>query len=138
MKVALRKGEWVVTTAHGVDDKFCYNSLTSDFFTKFLDYVTSHSDSIHIDTFENLSKYKIEANDSHLSVERLDDRRFIVKLRNELPTTVFDYPLTIVVRGLNNASQRIQPYQHKIEVTPTENGANVKIPPNGSFIILAE
>jgi len=138
MKVALRKGEWVVTTAHGVDDKFCYNSLTSDFFTKFLDYVTSHTDSIHVDTFENLSKYKIEASDSHLSVERLDDRRFIVKLRNELPTSVFDYPLTIVVRGLSNASERIQPYQHKIEVTPVQDGANVKIPPNGSFIILAE
>jgi len=137
IKVALKKGDWIVTTAHGVDDQFCYNTLTSDFFTKFLTYVKTHADSIHVDTFENLSKYKIELTDTQLRMERISDG-YIVTLNNELPPEVFNYPLTISIRGLKNAKEIIKPNHFSLELKTTDNGAIVKISPHGSFIILAE
>jgi peptidoglycan/xylan/chitin deacetylase (PgdA/CDA1 family) len=137
IRTALKKGEWIVTTAHGVDDKFCYNSLTSEFFANFLEYITTHSDSIHVDTFENLSKYKIEASNTKLHIEKIDNQ-YVVTLKSSLPSHVFNYPLTVTIDGLKNAIDRILPNHHEMEVFPFENGARVKIAPNASFIILPE
>ncbi|MBT1712215.1 polysaccharide deacetylase family protein [Fulvivirgaceae bacterium PWU5] len=97
MDQALQERDWIVTTAHGIDD--CPQPLTHEFFTELFDYVTPNDD-IYIDTFERLAKYKIERINTRLHVTNTDGD-IVVQLSNDLPQDVFDMPLTVSIPGVS-------------------------------------
>lgn len=97
MDQALQTHDWIVTTAHGIND--CPQPLTGEFFVELFDYVTPNDD-IYIDTFEHLAKYKIERNNTRIHVTTVDGD-IIVQLTSKLPSAVFDMPLTVSVPGIS-------------------------------------
>jgi peptidoglycan/xylan/chitin deacetylase (PgdA/CDA1 family) len=94
---ALQTRDWIVTTAHGIDD--CPQPLSSEFFIELFDYVTPQED-IYIDTFERLGKYKIERINTKVHVANVDGE-IVVQLTNDLSPDVFDMPLTLLLPGLS-------------------------------------
>jgi peptidoglycan/xylan/chitin deacetylase (PgdA/CDA1 family) len=97
MDEALQQRDWIVTTAHGIDD--CTQPLTSEFFTELFEYVVPNHD-IYIDTFSQLAKYKIERINTRIHVTNVNGD-IVVQLSNDLPQDVFDMPLTVSIPGVS-------------------------------------
>lgn len=91
---ALNDHQWLVIAAHGVEEG--WEPITSSFLEKCLKKVGSERQRIWVDHFGNLAKYKIERqNTSIISSE--SNGRLNIFLESSLDTSVFNYPLTIVI-----------------------------------------
>lgn len=132
LKQGIKKHKWIVTTAHGIDD--CYAPITYEMLQDFVETVVASRDKVYVDTFENLSKYKIEKENTQARVTGGSDN-FTVNLVSDLPE-VFDMPLTIDIGKLSPDQHEIVPLKGKIWGTSTD-GKNtyVTIDPKGSFSV---
>src|SRR5882762_2538497 len=86
LKEGIKKHKWIVTTAHGVGD--CYAPITYEVLQDFIQTVVAARNEVYIDTFGNLSKYKIERENTQMRITGRSDN-FTVNLDNDLPE-VFD------------------------------------------------
>lgn len=133
MANAVKNNQWIVTTAHGIDD--CFNPMTQNFFDSFLTAVDMYKDSLHIDTFENVAKYKIESEYTKVKISK-GGPGYTVHLANNLPNEVFNYPLTISVCNLNPDDYTIQSVAgESIPMHVEESLTYFEILPGTSFVI---
>ena len=129
----LSSNDWMVTTAHGVDD--CFQPISEELLSQFIDVVVSHSDYLHVDTFENLSKYKIERCNTHIDIRRANDD-FIITLSDDLADDVFNYPLTVSITGIDMSNREILPSGgNEISSFSMDGYTYVTLSPGTSFII---
>jgi peptidoglycan/xylan/chitin deacetylase (PgdA/CDA1 family) len=132
LKEGIKNHKWIVTTAHGVDD--CFAPVPYKVLQDFVQTVAASRDEVYIDTFENLSKYKIERENTRVRVTGNSDR-FTVSLVNDLPE-VFDAPLTVAVGDISMDQHEVVPVKGKIWSTHAdEKNIYVTVDPEGSFLI---
>lgn len=130
---AFSKSEWIVTTAHGIDD--CFSPMSQEFFDSFLQTVEKYQDSLHIDTFENIAKYKIESEYTKFTVSKYGPDFKVTSISN-LPGEVFNYPLTVSVCNLNQGRYSIQSIEGETIPLLTEGEMSyIRVLPGSSFII---
>lgn len=98
MQTAIDNHEWLVTVGHGVNDG--WKPISEPYLVNLLENASRHAGNLSIDTFEGLSKYKIEREETKVST-RADKDYLTISLISGLDPLVFDYPLTVVVE--NNA-----------------------------------
>jgi len=92
------KNWWMVIAAHGVDDG--WEPISKRFLEKGLNLVKNKSDKIFVDHFGNLARYKMQRENTNVSIKRLYGK-LKVTLESSLDTTVFNYPLTLVINKPN-------------------------------------
>ena len=91
---AISNNKWIVTSAHGVND--CYNPMTEDQLNKMLSVTRLNEEHLYVDTFGNMSKYKIEKKNAKIRVE-YKENSLLIHLKSDLDNNLFDIPLTMVV-----------------------------------------
>jgi peptidoglycan/xylan/chitin deacetylase (PgdA/CDA1 family) len=133
VKNAISKETWLVTSAHGIDD--CYQPLTNDFVDKFLAFIAFQSDEVSVNTFENLSKYKIEREQTKLSIIKHGDDGYIVSAKTTLNKEVFDLPLTLEI-SLDGNSYQIESINSELPQSFffKDGKTYIEILPNSSLV----
>jgi peptidoglycan/xylan/chitin deacetylase (PgdA/CDA1 family) len=132
LRQGIKKHKWIVTTAHGIGD--CYAPITYEVLQDFIQTVVASRNEVHIDTFENLSKYKIERENTRVRITGSSDN-FTVNLVNDLPE-VFDVPLTLAIGDVSTDQHEIIPLKGKIWSTHADqDNIYVTVDPKGSFSI---
>ena len=100
----------------------------------FVQTVVASRNKVYIDTFENLSKYKIEKQNTRVRTTGSSDN-FTVTLTNDLPE-VFDVPITLAIGDLSIDQHEILPLKGKIWSTYADKkNLYVTVDPRGSFSV---
>lgn len=129
----IQNHQWLVTTAHGIDD--CYAPITLTLFMEFIATINAHKDEVFCDTFENLAKYKIESQNTKIDIATNEQGDFIIKLTNKLPEQ-FDYPLTVAVSGLIPEQYMVIPNEGIILDTSIQTGTiYITLSPTSSLLL---
>jgi peptidoglycan-N-acetylglucosamine deacetylase len=128
---AMTSNKWLVTTAHGVND--CPNPLSSEFFVAFIEHVVARRVSLHVDTYENLARYKIELAGTKVKVQQ-QGPDFRVFLESELPEE-FTFPLTVLVDGLDTNEFDIVGVEPSMVSVTDSNHFQVNAAPHSTFLI---
>ncbi|AYB31496.1 polysaccharide deacetylase family protein [Chryseolinea soli] len=132
LKEGIEKRKWIVTTAHGIDD--CFAPITYEVLQNVVQTVVASRNDLYIDTFENLSKYKIERKNTEVRITGSADN-FTVTLINDLPE-IFNVPLTLAIPNLSADQPEIVPLKGKIWSTRTDKrNTYVTVDPEGSFSV---
>lgn len=132
LQEGIKKHKWIVTTAHGIDD--CYAPITYDVLQDFVQTAVASRNKVYIDTFENLSKYKIERQNTQVRVTGSSDN-FTITLTNDLPD-VFDVPITLAIGDPSLDQYEILPLKGKIWSTYADKkNLYVTVDPKGSFSV---
>ena len=122
---------WYVACAHGIGDG--WGPVTKQLLINLLDFLKQNESQIHLDTFENLAKYKIERENTQLIISK-DGNGQMVELRSSLDPEVFDVPLCIVLGGQGN-SRSVTISAVKGSVTSRSNGMDMFVYLKPSSII---
>ena len=129
MQSAIAKQKWYVPCLHGVNDA-SWRPISLDLLTKIVDYVKRNERNIYVDTFGNISKYRLER--ENVSISRLDGN--VVKLISNLDSTVFNLPLTMVIENFDRYN--FYP-KHGVKKIKRENGLGlISLMPNSEFILI--
>ncbi|HEY5745498.1 MAG TPA: polysaccharide deacetylase family protein [Chryseolinea sp.] len=132
LKEGIDGHKWIVTTAHGIGD--CFAPMSYEVWQDFIQTVVASQNDVYIDTFGNLSKYKIERENTRVRITGRADN-FTVSLDNDLPE-VFDAPLTLAIGDLSTDHHEIIPLRGKIWSTHAdEDNTYVTVDPKGSFSV---
>jgi len=131
---ALAKGKWIVTSAHGIGD--CYRPMSKADFQNFLLVLKANEKEIWIDTFEHLAKYKLESQNSQVTVSN-EDHRIVIELSNSLDSNVFDFPLTLMISSMLPANAVIKSTGSNVppEVIQKDDKTFIITPPSAKFEI---
>jgi len=129
---AVKEHRWVVTTAHGIED--CYAPMPYSVLKESLDIALSKKDSVYIDTFENLAKYKLESKVTKIRMHEDENGKYFFKLSTTLPM-IFDMPLTISVSGLDPNHYSISSEDSIYNYTAADRKIFVTLKPRSSFVL---
>jgi peptidoglycan/xylan/chitin deacetylase (PgdA/CDA1 family) len=92
----VREHTWGVAMIHAVQTGF--DAFTSpDILQQHFTYVKQHTDSLWIETFGHVALYAKERDSATIQVSKRGARQLHCRLSTPLDTTVYHYPLTIVV-----------------------------------------
>ena len=100
IRETISNGLWYVACAHAIGEG--YGPITERLLTNILEYVKENESKIHLDTFENLAKYKIERENTQLIISENGSGK-VVELRSSLDPEIFDLPLCVVIHGQGNS-----------------------------------
>jgi len=132
LRRAVKEHRWVVTTAHGIED--CYAPMSYSVLKESLDIAISKKDSIYIDTFENLAKYKLESRATKIRTHEDKNGRYFFKLTTNLPM-IFDMPLTVSVSGLDPNHYSISSEDSIYNYTTAHGKIFVTLKPRSTFVL---
>ncbi len=117
---------------HGIDGGG-WEPLPSAELRKHFEYVTTLRDKIWIDTFANLSRYKIEREKANLQYT-IDKKKAVITLTAPLDNAVYTQPLTVNINIGNNPV--VNPYAERngnpLPVVLTPTGISIDIMPDNS------
>ena len=94
MNDGIKTKAWMVIAAHGVGDG--WKPISQNFFNQSLSLVNANEDKIYVDHFGNLARYKIERQETKIIANEFENK-LLITLDSQIDTTVFNYPLTVVV-----------------------------------------
>lgn len=117
-------GDWGVTMTHGITTGYDKWHTPKDLWDMF-DYVKAKEDSIWVATFEDIASYRTERDNVRVHTTPTDNG-IIISTETNLDSKLFDYPLTIAVKG---------DWQGK-EIRATRKGNNVSIENKGDIILI--
>ncbi|HEX2960005.1 MAG TPA: polysaccharide deacetylase family protein [Chitinispirillaceae bacterium] len=93
---AVTKNGWAVCMHHGIgSDRHSWATTNLDEMKKHLEYLDKNRDKIWAETFGNVALYINERDDASLTVKSSTDSKITVSLTDNLPDTIYNYPLTI-------------------------------------------
>lgn len=114
VKKAVKDNELAIGMYHGIEMGYDYWKNPQEWYD-FLDYLVANEETVWVTTFRDASKYIKERDNTKLSLERIDEG-VLVTAHTNLDTTIFDYPLTLIVKKDGNEQL-------------------VKIEPNGTVLL---
>ena len=134
---AIAKGSVKCIVFHGVGGD--HHIVDVPMFTEFLDKLASKRDQLWITTAIPVHKYSIERNGANLKVLQSDDRQIYLQLTSKADPTLYDYPLTLIVKVPATWKQcRIIQGSHQFSGQPTRNSIMFDARPNGEVIIVED
>jgi len=87
---------WCVFLIHGIDDDpGAYSPLSSAVFNNSLLYCKVRNYKCWVSTFSNVSKYILERDSASLALVSAADSAIVLQLTDNLPDSVYNYPLTL-------------------------------------------
>jgi oligosaccharide reducing-end xylanase len=93
---AVNKKGWCVFLIHGIDDDpGAYSPLSSAVFNNSLLYCKIRNYKCWVSTFANVSKYIGERDSASVAIVSAADSSVVLQLTDNLPDSVFNYPLTL-------------------------------------------
>lgn len=93
---AASSGGWLVWCHHGVgNDGHGYSNTNTEALRSNIDFLDQNRDKIWTETFGNVARYIKERNAASLSVIKSDAESITITLTDNLPDSVYKYPLTI-------------------------------------------
>lgn len=93
---AANSNGWAVTCHHGIgSDGHSWAVTNLDAMKQHLDYLDKNRDKIWCETFGNVARYIKERDAASLTVESSEQNSITVKLTDNLPDTIYNYPLSI-------------------------------------------
>lgn len=130
----IRNNYLMALAAHGVNDG--WEPVTSHWLEHGLKMLKAREDKIAIDHFGNLSKYEIEKDSSHIEVHQ-SYNKLSITLETPLDTSVFNYPLTMIVENHGNVKRKITPLEGTkiMSVAYREDQVLIKLMPKSKLII---
>jgi|GEM_PF-2720980 len=102
----IRNNYFMALAAHGVNDG--WEPITPHWLEHGLKMLKAREDKIAVDHFGNLSKYEIEKDSSRIKVHQ-SYNKLSISLETPLDTSVFNYPLTMIVENHGNLKRKITP-----------------------------
>jgi len=111
---------WCVLLIHEIDEGPGYSPTSSEELDRTFDYLVRNRSKYWVDTFENVSKYVREHNESTLTVLKAKGKKLTASLTTTLDAEVYDAPLTLslslpagwkgakVMQGNKEADSRIE------------------------------
>ena len=93
---AAASGGWLVWCHHGVgNDGHGYSNTATDALQANVDFLDRNRDKIWTESFGNVARYIRERDAAALSVTSSDDKSITVSLTDNLPDSIYNYPLSI-------------------------------------------
>ncbi len=93
---AANSNGWAVTCHHGIgSDGHSWAVTNLDAMKQHLDYLDRNRDKIWCETFGNVARYIKERDAASLTVESSTENSVTAKLTDNLPDSIFNYPLSI-------------------------------------------
>lgn len=116
----LKNQDWGVTMTHGLN--YGYDAFTPKklhLFGEHLDEVKAAEDKIWVGTLKEVWAYKREYEETRISTEYKDSRTFIVTPASNLDATLFDEPLTLVIKrkGVKKVKAKQNNRKCKVQIT---------------------
>jgi len=88
--------KWMVTCHHGLDgDNHAFANTSVNALKSHLDYLNQNRSTIWCETFGNVARYIKERDAANIEVESSTDDSIVISLTDDLPDSIFNYPLTI-------------------------------------------
>lgn len=103
----VRNKTWGVVMIHGIATGYAAFS-DPEILRSHLKYVKSRDTDIWVDTFANVARYGMERKEAVLSTKSVSAKKLVITLSSNLPPTVYDVPLTLVVNlsGIKSAQAK--------------------------------
>jgi oligosaccharide reducing-end xylanase len=93
---AANNNGWAVYCHHGIgNDGHSWAVTNLNAMKEHLNYLDQNRNKIWCETFGNVARYIKERDAASLTVESSDEQKIIVKLTDNLPDSIFNYPLSI-------------------------------------------
>lgn len=101
-----------------------------------LKYVKSRDADIWVDTFANVARYEMERKEAVLSTKLVNTKKLVITLPSNLPPTVYDVPLTLVVNLSGIKSARAQRAGQALPVRLTGSSLQLDARPDPAPVVL--
>lgn len=92
---AASKNGWAVFLHHGVDGDHSFASTSSTALGNHLNFLSQNKSKFWVETFGNVARYIKERDAVSLSVQSSTENSITVSITDNLPDTIYNYPLTI-------------------------------------------
>ena len=91
---AIKSSDWIVPAMHGIEDGSY--PIKKDFLRQHLEYIKSKESEIWVDTFKNIALYKLERENSSLTLVA-DNKKVYINLAVNLDLSIGWVPLTVLM-----------------------------------------
>jgi peptidoglycan/xylan/chitin deacetylase (PgdA/CDA1 family) len=143
VNAALVENKWLIESYHGFDGE-AYQPVTSDFFTKHLQYIKSKEDYLWIAPFKDVVKYLKERKYTKIELTDSAYNFYSFSIKGSLPDSIYKFPLSLRVKiprfwgGLKVTQNDIDvPFQIKSDVCDNKYATFDAVPNGGKINIIA-
>ena len=97
VKAAALENKWLIETYHGFDGQ-AYQPVTSDFFTKHLQFIKSKEEYLWIATFRDVVKYLKERKYTKVELADSSYNHYSFSINDCLQDSIYNFPLSLKVK----------------------------------------
>ncbi len=144
---AATQGGWGVYLFHGVDKEpqgsSDYSPASSSAIKGCLEYLDKNRNKVWVETFGNVARYIKERNAVSVKVKESSDKKIVVTVTDNLPDSLFNYPLSIrrpIPDGWSTAymSQDDEEIEDSIVTESSNKYVVFKAVPDGGDVVISE